>query len=301
MKSYLDIVKYTMEGTKTSNRTGVDTYNQFGYMFKHDMRDGFPLMTHKRMSLKSVAAELVWFCSGSTDNNLLHELGATIWDEWDKGDGDLGAIYGRQWRSYSNPQPFNHLEPNVLFCDQLSRILCSLVIEPNSRRHLVNAWNANFTSPDKASLPPCHFAFQFYQVDGKLSLMWYQRSCDVMLGLPYNIASYAILLAIFGIATGLTPHMLLASIGSLHIYNNHILCGAVDKALQAETHQLPNLDLSYEYFKPLCDELGLDTEIKCSKYLNRIFITQAKETVEMITGALKGYVCSPSIRMDVVA
>lgn len=295
MHSYKQLVRNVLSvGNASNDRTGVGTICSFGHFWEHRMDEGFPLMTHKRMSLKSIAAELVWFCSGSTDNSKLRELGATIWDEWDtKPDHDLGPIYGRQWRAFGKHEPYHG--DSTTNPDQLAQALHQIVTNPTSRRIMVNAWNPQ--QIENMALPPCHFGFQFRVLYAdRLSLMWYQRSCDVMLGLPYNIASYALLLHVFSTASSLTPDSLKCSLGDTHVYQTHIDTGAVDCALNQPTYALPKLVLDADYFSPKEDLTQL---AGCKAYLDRLFITQAHETVNQLVAALADYQYSPAIKMDV--
>lgn len=296
MKGYLELVSDLLTlGDEAPDRSGVGTTSFFGESIRHDMSEGFPLMTHKRMSLKSIAAELVWFCSGSTDNAILRDLGATIWDEWETPDSsELGPIYGRQWRAYGSDKPYKLGDWS--YPDQLAQVLWGIVNTPESRRLIVNAWNPN--QLEEMALPPCHFAFQFKVSYAKeLSLQWYQRSCDVMLGLPYNIASYGLLLSIFAEITKTQAKKLSGSLGDTHIYLNHIKEGNVAEALKRPTYPLPRLLLDSSYFSPVED---LSTVAGCKKLLDRLFIIQAKETVSKIVSALEGYQHGPTLKMDVV-
>ena len=180
MKQYLDLLDHVLKnGYEKPDRTGTGTISVFGYQMRFDLQEGFPLLTTKKLHLKSILHELLWFLKGSTNIQYLKENGVTIWDEWARPDGELGPVYGYQWRSWPKPDGTN--------VDQISQVIESIKKNPDSRRHIVSAWNVG--DLDKMALPPCHLLFQFYVADGALSCQMYQRSCDIFLGVPFNIAS----------------------------------------------------------------------------------------------------------------
>ncbi len=213
MKQYLDLLDHVMKtGVMKHDRTGTGTISTFGYQMRFDLSEGFPIMTTKKLHLKSIIYELLWFLSGSTNVRFLQDNGVRIWNEWADADGNLGPVYGYQWRSWPAADG-NHI-------DQISQVVDSLKSNPDSRRHLVCAWNVG--ELDKMALPPCHILFQFYVADGKLSCQLYQRSADIFLGVPFNIASYAILTLMMAQVTGYKPGEFIHTLGDAHIYLNHI-------------------------------------------------------------------------------
>lgn len=213
MKQYHDLLKTILaEGVKKSDRTGVGTQSIFGYQMRFNLADGFPLLTTKKLHLRSIIHELLWFINGDTNIKYLHDNKVTIWDEWADANGDLGPIYGYQWRRWGNPDGST--------TDQLSQVVESIKNNPDSRRHIVSAWNVS--DIDRMKLPPCHVLFQFYVADGKLSCQLYQRSADVFLGVPFNIASYALLTLMMAQVTGLEPGTFVLTLGDAHIYLNHM-------------------------------------------------------------------------------
>lgn len=213
MKQYLDLLKrITTEGTKKHDRTGTGTISIFGNQMRFNLEDGFPLLTTKKLHLKSIIYELLWFLKGDTNVHYLQEHGVKIWNEWAGPDGDLGPIYGHQWRSWP--------DYNGGHIDQIKMILDQIKHTPDSRRMIVSAWNVAEIS--QMHLPPCHCLFQFYVADGKLSLQLYQRSADTFLGVPFNIASYALLLMMVAQVTGLKPGEFIHTTGDTHIYLNHL-------------------------------------------------------------------------------
>lgn len=213
MQQYLDLLDFVMKnGTKKEDRTGTGTISVFGYQMRFNLADGFPLMTTKKLHLRSIIHELLWFLQGSTNLRYLHENKVTIWDEWAKPDGDLGHIYGYQWRNWPRHDG-SHI-------DQIKQVVESIKTNPDSRRHIVSAWNVG--ELDLMALPPCHLMFQFYVANGRLSCQMYQRSCDIFLGVPFNIASYALLLMMMAQVTGLKPGEFVHTLGDAHIYLNHI-------------------------------------------------------------------------------
>lgn len=213
MRQYLDLLKHVLENGKPhQDRTGTGTLSIFGYQMRFDLKEGFPIITTKKLHLKSVIHELLWFLKGETNIHYLQENGVRIWNEWADKDGNLGHIYGYQWRSWPTPEG-NHI-------DQISWLINEIKTNPNSRRLIVNSWNVG--ELDKMNLPPCHILFQFYVNEGKLSCQLYQRSADIFLGVPFNIASYALLTLIIAQVTGLEPGDFVHTFGDAHIYNNHM-------------------------------------------------------------------------------
>lgn len=235
MKQYLTLLDHVLtNGIKKEDRTGTGTVSTFGYQMRFNLEEGFPLLTTKKLHLKSIIYELLWFLNGDTNIKYLNEHKVRIWDEWANEKGDLGNIYGYQWRSWP--------APNGESIDQISQIIDSIKNNPNSRRHIVSAWNV--ADLKNMALPPCHILFQFYVADGKLSLQLYQRSADIFLGVPFNIASYAILLKMVAQATGLKPFEFIHTLGDAHIYLNHI--EQVKLQLTREPRKLPNLKINPE-------------------------------------------------------
>ena len=213
MKQYLDLLDHVMKnGYRKSDRTGTGTISVFGYQMRFNLSQGFPLLTTKKIHLKSIIHELLWFLQGSTNTQYLKENGVTIWDEWAKPDGELGPVYGYQWRSWPKSDG-SHV-------DQITDVVKSIKSNPDSRRHIVSSWNV--ADLDKMALPPCHLLFQFYVAGGKLSCQMYQRSCDIFLGVPFNIASYALLTLMMSQVTGLKPGEFIHTLGDAHIYLNHV-------------------------------------------------------------------------------
>lgn len=213
MKQYLDLLDHVLKtGTKKHDRTGTGTISVFGYQMRFNLEEGFPLLTTKKLHLKSIIHELIWFISGDTNIKYLNDQGVTIWDEWADDNGNLGPIYGYQWRSW--PAGGNRK------IDQLSNVISGIKKSPDSRRHIVSAWNVG--EIDKMALPPCHVMFQFYVANGRLSCQLYQRSCDIFLGVPFNIASYALLTMMVARVTGYKPGDFVHTLGDAHIYFNHI-------------------------------------------------------------------------------
>ena len=212
MQQYLDLLRHIREnGVMKEDRTGTGTQSVFGYQMRFSLADGFPLLTTKKVHLKSIIYELLWFISGNTNVRWLQERGVSIWDEWADENGDLGPVYGHQWRSWPAA------DGRVI--DQLSQVIDLIQHNPDSRRMLVSAWNPG--EVDKMALPPCHCLFQFYVADGKLSCQLYQRSADVFLGVPFNIASYALLTLMIAQVCGLQPGEFVHTTGDTHIYRNH--------------------------------------------------------------------------------
>ena len=213
MKQYLDLLDHVIKtGTKKPDRTGTGTLSVFGYQMRFNLEDGFPLLTTKKIHLKSIIHELLWFISGDTNIKYLNDNGVRIWNEWADQEGNLGPVYGYQWRSWPADQGRK--------IDQLLNVIDSVKKSPDSRRHIVSAWNVG--ELDKMALPPCHILFQFYVAERKLSCQLYQRSADIFIGVPFNIASYALLTHMVAQVSGLKPGDLVHTLGDAHIYLNHI-------------------------------------------------------------------------------
>jgi thymidylate synthase len=239
MFQYHQLLKTILEhGTAKSDRTGTGTKSIFGYQMRFDLSHGFPLVTTKRVPFSAVVHELLWFIAGDTNIKYLKDNGVTIWDEWADENGDLGPIYGHQWRHWNSDGHYHGI-------DQLAEVIEEIRSNPDSRRLIVSAWNPR-DIPDMA-LAPCHNMFQFYVADGKLSLQLYQRSADVFLGVPFNIASYSLLLLMVAQETGLAPGEFIHSIGDAHIYSNHL--NQVNLLLSREPRQLPSVWLNPEVIK----------------------------------------------------
>jgi thymidylate synthase len=213
VKTYLNLLNHVLaDGVDKSDRTGTGTLSTFGYQMRFDLRQGFPLLTTKKLHTRSIIAELLWFIQGSTNVKWLHEQGVTIWDEWADADGELGPIYGYQWRSWPSP--------NGGHIDQLAGVINSIKAVPDSRRHIVSAWNVADLA--EMALPPCHAMFQFYAAQGRLSCQLYQRSADIFLGVPFNIASYALLTHMVAQVCGLEVGDFVHTLGDAHLYLNHL-------------------------------------------------------------------------------
>jgi thymidylate synthase len=213
MNQYLELCERVLrEGTRKEDRTGTGTISVFGHQMRFNLQEGFPLLTTKKLHTKSIIHELLWFLKGSTNVKYLQENGVRIWNEWAKDDGELGPVYGYQWRSWPDYKG-GHI-------DQIAEIIDSIKNKPDSRRHIVSAWNVGHLND--MQLPPCHLLFQFYVADGKLSCQLYQRSADLFLGVPFNIASYALLTMMVAQVTGLKPGDFVHTLGDVHIYLNHI-------------------------------------------------------------------------------
>jgi len=233
MKNYLELIqKIRTEGTFKSDRTGVGTYSIFGHQMRFDLSQGFPLVTTKKVHLKSVIGELLWFISGNTNVKALQAAGVSIWNEWADENGDLGPVYGKQWRSWAGPDGQT--------IDQLKNVIAEIKSNPNSRRLLVNAWNVG--ELEQMALPPCHLLFQFYVTQGKLSCQMYQRSADVFLGVPFNIGSYALLTQLIAHCCDLAPGEFIHTLGDAHLYANHI--EQADLQLSRAPKGLPQLRLN---------------------------------------------------------
>ncbi len=235
MKQYLDLLNRIMsEGVRKEDRTGTGTISVFGHQMRFNLEDGFPLLTTKKLHLKSIIHELLWFLKGDTNVKYLQENGVRIWNEWADENGDLGHIYGYQWRSWP--------DYNGGHIDQISEVIDQIKNNPDSRRIIVNAWNV--ADLGNMNLPPCHMFFQFYVADGKLSLQMYQRSADTFLGVPFNIASYALLLMMVAQVTGLKPGEFIHTTGDTHLYVNHL--EQVQLQLTREPRALPKMKINPE-------------------------------------------------------
>lgn len=235
MKQYLDLLKYILEnGTKKKDRTGTGTISIFGYQMRFNLQEGFPLLTTKKLHVKSIIYELLWFLRGDTNIKYLNDHGVTIWDEWADENGDLGHIYGYQWRSWPDYEGG--------FIDQITMLIEGIKKDPDSRRHIVSAWNV--ADLKNMKLPPCHVLFQFYVSGEYLSCQLYQRSADVFLGVPFNIASYSLLLMMVAQVTGYKPYEFIHTLGDAHIYLNHI--EQVKLQLTREPRPLPTMKLNPE-------------------------------------------------------
>ena len=233
MRQYLDLLNHVLEhGDKKEDRTGTGTISVFGYQMRFDLSEKFPLLTTKKVHLKSVIHELLWFLKGSTNIGYLKENGVSIWDEWADENGDLGPVYGSQWRSWQTSDGRT--------IDQISNLIENIKNNPDSRRLIVSAWNVG--EVDKMKLPPCHCFFQFYVANDKLSCQLYQRSADIFLGVPFNIASYALLTLMIAQVTNLTPGEFVHTLGDAHIYSNHI--EQVKQQLSREAKDLPIMKIN---------------------------------------------------------
>ncbi len=252
MRAYLDLVQRILDdGVAKADRTGTGTRSVFGHQMRFDLREGFPLVTTKKVHLKSVVAELLWFVAGDTNTSYLRANGVTIWDEWADPEGELGPIYGYQWRSWPAPDG-RHI-------DQLAQVIERLGTDPDSRRHIVSAWNV--ADLDQMALAPCHAFFQFYVADGRLSCQLYQRSADVFLGVPFNIASYALLTHMVAQVAGLEVGDFVHTLGDAHLYVNHL--DQAREQLTREPRPLPALWLDPSVTS--IDNFTLDS-IKVSGY-----------------------------------
>ena len=233
MRQYLDLLSHILDnGTHKSDRTGTGTRSIFGYQMRFDLEAGFPLLTTKKLHLRSIVYELLWFLSGDTNIAYLREHGVRIWDEWADENGDLGPVYGHQWRSWPTPGGGS--------IDQISKLVQQLRKNPDSRRHIVSAWNV--AEVDSMALPPCHSLFQFYVAEGKLSCQLYQRSADVFLGVPFNIASYALLTMMMAQVCGLRAGEFVHTFGDAHLYSNHF--EQAREQLQRSPGPLPGMHIN---------------------------------------------------------
>ncbi len=232
MKQYLELLEHILEhGVAKSDRTGTGTRSVFGHQMRFDLSQGFPLLTTKKLHLRSIIHELLWFLRGDTNVGYLREHGVKIWDEWADDDGNLGPVYGKQWRSWAGP--------NGESIDQISELVETIRTNPDSRRMIVSAWNV--AEVPKMALPPCHLLFQFYVAEGRLSCQLYQRSADVFLGVPFNIASYALLTMMVAHVTSIEPGDFVHTFGDAHLYDNHLEQARLQ--LQREPRALPTMHI----------------------------------------------------------
>ncbi len=235
MRQYLDLLRHILEqGVEKADRTGTGTLSVFGYQMRFDLTQGFPLLTTKKLHVRSIVYELLWFLAGSTNVAWLHEHGVTIWDEWADENGELGPVYGKQWRSWPTPDGGS--------IDQISNVIEQIRRNPDSRRHVVSAWNP--AEVDRMALPPCHALFQFWVANGRLSCQLYQRSADVFLGVPFNIASYALLTMMVARVCNLEPAELIHTLGDAHLYLNHLEQARLQ--LSREPRPLPRMEINPE-------------------------------------------------------
>lgn len=235
MRQYHDLLRHILDhGTQKTDRTGTGTISVFGYQMRFDLNDGFPMLTTKKLHLKSIIYELLWFLNGDTNIKYLTDNGVRIWNEWADENGDLGPVYGKQWRSWATPDGGT--------IDQISNLIHTIKTNPDSRRMIVNAWNVG--ELDKMALTPCHCLFQFYVTDGKLSCQLYQRSADTFLGVPFNIASYALLTMMIAKVCGLGYGEFVHTFGDVHIYNNHI--EQANLQLTRTPKSLPTMEINPE-------------------------------------------------------
>jgi len=235
MRQYLDLMQHVLDhGTKKEDRTGTGTVSVFGYQMRFNLADGFPMVTTKKLHLRSIIHELLWFLKGDTNIQYLRDNGVTIWDEWADEQGELGPVYGYQWRNWPTPDG-GHI-------DQIAQVIKQLKTNPDSRRIIVSAWNV--ADIEKMKLPPCHAFFQFYVADGKLSCQLYQRSADIFLGVPFNIASYALLTMMMAQVCGLKPGDFVHTLGDAHLYLNHLEQAQLQ--LSREPYPLPTLKINPE-------------------------------------------------------
>jgi thymidylate synthase len=249
MKQYHDLLQHLLDhGTAKSDRTGTGTLSVFGHQMRFNLADGFPLLTTKKLHTRSIIHELLWFLKGDTNIAYLKENGVSIWDEWADENGNLGPVYGYQWRSWPNPDGTH--------TDQIAKLIEGLRKNPDSRRHIVSAWNPSFI--DQMALPPCHCLFQFYVANGTLSCQLYQRSCDTFLGVPFNIASYALLTLMVAQVCGLKPGEFVWTGGDVHLYSNHIEQAKLQ--LTRDFRPLPQMKLNPEV-KELLDFTFEDFEL----------------------------------------
>jgi len=233
MRQYLDLMRHVLEhGVDKADRTGTGTRSVFGYQMRIDLDQGFPALTTKKLHLRSIIHELLWFLQGQTNTRYLNKNGVTIWDEWADDNGDLGPVYGAQWRHW--------IKPDGSSVDQIGQLIDDIKTNPDSRRLIVSAWNVGVI--DQMALPPCHAFFQFYVAQGKLSCQLYQRSADIFLGVPFNIASYALLTMMIAQVTGLQPGTFVHTLGDAHLYNNHM--EQTQTQLQREPRPLPTMKIN---------------------------------------------------------
>ena len=250
MRQYLEVVKYILEhGVDKEDRTGTGTRSVFGYQMRFDLSAGFPLLTTKKLHLRSIIHELLWFLKGETNIQYLNQNGVSIWDEWADADGDLGPVYGAQWRSWHNGDGRS--------VDQITKVIQAVQANPNSRRLIVSAWNV--AQIEQMALPPCHVLFQFYVADGKLSCQLYQRSADIFLGVPFNIASYALITLMLAQVCQLEPGEFVHTFGDVHLYNNHFEQAQLQ--LSRSPYSLPQMHINPQV-KNIFDFQYADFELK---------------------------------------
>lgn len=258
MRQYLDLMRHVLEnGTRKEDRTGTGTMSVFGYQMRFDLAEGFPLVTTKKVHLRSIIHELLWFLQGETNIRYLKEHGVSIWDEWADEKGDLGPVYGAQWRSWPTT--------NGGSIDQISQLVEQIRNNPDSRRLMVSAWNP--AEVEKMALPPCHCLFQFYVANGRLSCQLYQRSADIFLGVPFNIASYALLTLMIAQVTGLKPGEFVHTFGDAHLYSNHL--EQVQTQLARTPFALPTMQLNpavSSLFDFVYDDFTL-TDYECHSHI----------------------------------
>ncbi|MEM9187068.1 MAG: thymidylate synthase [Planctomycetota bacterium] len=252
MQQYLDLMRRVLErGAPKTDRTGTGTRSVFGHQMRFDLGKGFPLVTTKKLHTRSIIHELLWFLAGDTNTRYLNENGVSIWDEWAGADGELGPVYGKQWRSWACPSSADDGGHTI---DQIAEVVEQIKVNPDSRRLIVSAWNV--ADLDRMALPPCHLLFQFYVANDRLSCQLYQRSADVFLGVPFNIASYALLTQMVAQVTGLTPGDFVHTLGDAHLYDNHL--EQAERQLTRDPRPLPTMrldpavdslfDFRYEHF-----------------------------------------------------
>jgi thymidylate synthase len=250
MEQYLELMRFVKEnGVRRDDRTGVGTLGVFGYQMRFDLAAGFPAVTTKRLHFKSIIHELLWFLQGDTNIGYLKEHGVRIWDEWADENGDLGPVYGYQWRSWPAPEGAS--------IDQMTRLVAQLKSNPNSRRHVISAWNP--ADIDRMALPPCHCLFQFFVAEGRLSCQLYQRSADIFLGVPFNIASYSLLTLMVAQVTGYQPGEFVHTFGDAHLYLNHL--EQAEEQLSRQPLPLPQMRLN-QSVKSLFDFRYADFELE---------------------------------------
>jgi len=258
MRQYLDLMRHVLEnGTRKEDRTGTGTLSVFGYQMRFDLSEGFPLVTTKKVHLRSIIHELLWFLKGETNIRYLKENGVSIWDEWADENGDLGPVYGAQWRSWPTP-----LGGSI---DQITQLVEQIRNSPDSRRLLVSAWNP--AEVERMALPPCHCLFQFYVAEGRLSCQLYQRSADIFLGVPFNIASYALLTLMIAQVTGLQPGEFIHTFGDAHLYANHL--DQVKTQLSRSPFPLPVMQLNSDVnslFDFVYDDFSLE-QYQCHPHI----------------------------------
>lgn len=303
MKQYLDTVKHIMEnGNDRNDRTGTGTRGVFGYQTRYDLKDTFPLITHRRAPWKGIVGELVWFLSGSVNNNELNELNCKFWNEFADEEGSIGPMYGAAWRG-NNPY---HV-------DQMAVILKQLNDDPWSRRIVLDSWAPDYlpfngVAPKdnpkygQMALAPCHPLSQYYVEKDELSILFYMRASDFLIGAPANIASYALLTLILAQLTGYKAKELIYTAGDMHIYKNHIETGAVDKILAASTYPLPTVDLSNLFLEEVKEIQSFTKDTPVNEYsciLDELFIVRKHETYAKLVDSLKNYKCGKSIEMAI--